>query len=90
MWVCSGGWRYIDPIFGENVIAYPWFYIGDKGDFYVDLRNYSFTESVVFENAGFTVAVELTDGSTYTYGLTPDLDYLLEVGMLEGVQGDHP
>jgi tetratricopeptide (TPR) repeat protein len=71
MWTREGGWRMIDPLFGDNEIQYPSFYIGEKGDFYISLRNYSPSQPVNFENAGFTVTVERADGSTFTYGLNP-------------------
>jgi tetratricopeptide (TPR) repeat protein len=69
MFARGGGWRMIDPQWGENVIDFPSFYIGPSGDFYVAIRNWSPTQTIKIGNAGFVVTVVRTDGDDQTYGL---------------------
>lgn len=70
LWTRSGGWRMLEPEWGDNQVEFPSFFIGPQGDFYFSIRNYS-NQTVTIDNAGFNIVVELEDGTPYSYGMLP-------------------
>lgn len=70
LWDRTDRWVTINPIWGETEIDTPALYIFPSGDFYATIRNPS-TDVVAIEKLAFRITVELTNGSTVTYGLQP-------------------
>lgn len=63
----GGGWRYIAPTWGDNVIDLASDYALPEGDIFLAIRNWG-TETVTFDNVMLTLVVETQDGAIKTYG----------------------
>ncbi|HEX2698416.1 MAG TPA: hypothetical protein VHM28_11970, partial [Anaerolineales bacterium] len=63
----GGGWKYIEPTWGDNPIDYPDDYVLPSGDIFIAIRNWG-TKTVVLNNVIFTLVVETQDGAIKTYG----------------------
>lgn len=68
LWTRSGGWRMLEPKWGDNNVENPSFFVGSTGDFYVSIRNLSQNGTTHIENASLEVTAELTNGEMFTYG----------------------
>ena len=68
----------IEPVFGENVIDYPSFYIGEKGDFYISIRNYSSSEPVILRMPGSQLRSRGLMEALIMMGLTHDCGKKME------------
>ena len=63
----GGGWRYIEPTWGENPIDQARDYVLPEGDIFLAIRNWG-SETVVLNNVTLTLVVETQDGAIKTYG----------------------
>ena len=64
----DGGWGMVNLNWGDNPIDFAHRYVNREGEICVGLRNVS-GQTVKVENAGFTLTIQKTDGSTAVYGL---------------------
>ena len=66
-----GGWRWEYPINGITAIQTPTNFVYDNGDLYVAITNFSGTDTIMINNAGFSIVALLEDGSIRSYGIDP-------------------
>jgi tetratricopeptide (TPR) repeat protein len=68
LWGKSGGWRMLEPKWGDNLVDHPSFFVGTDGDFYIAIRNYSPDQTIHIENVNLEITAELITGELFTYG----------------------
>jgi hypothetical protein len=63
----SNGWKFLEPVWGENPVDYPGDLVYPTGDMYIAIRNFG-SIPVTIDNLSITIIFEAEDGRILKIG----------------------